>query len=99
MSDDWKPGDLALCVNDTPNPFAPGDVRRGRIYTVSGLRLGSVRHALFGTSSLGLYLAEVRSGSNYGTFAARRFRKIKPLTDEEREQFAHELNSREQVNA
>ena len=36
MSDDWKPGDLALCVA-LPHPDRTTAVRRGGIYTVENV--------------------------------------------------------------
>jgi hypothetical protein len=98
--DDWQKGDLALCVNDAPNPFYGGrsTVARGRVYTVEAV---SERrpHSLFGMTR-GLLLSGIRSKvSALGSFAEQRFRKIKPLTDEEREQFAAEMNTREPANA
>ena len=41
MSDDWKVGDLALCVNDDPCPVYPGTeggIRKGDRYVVIQVR-------------------------------------------------------------
>lgn len=73
MSDDWQPGDLALCIDDRPSMFWSGwEPKKGRIYTV-----------LFVTADRnGLDLEEVSDAP--APYAARRFRKIRPhIPDEE----------------
>ena len=55
MVDDWKPGDLALCVNDTAKAvFGYCKPRRGRIYIVEAI--GDERWDSLFERSLGLYL-------------------------------------------
>ena len=77
MADDWQPGDLALCVNDTPHwsdqPSASGfEIRVGARYTVS--RVGFCR---FGLNAL-IGLFEDPSGWDWG-YLAFRFIKVTPL--------------------
>lgn len=88
MSDDWKPGDLALCVNRDPGPgkrwLYGCKLRRGGIYTVEAVW----RSAQYGPL---LTVREVPCTSNSGGFGTCRFRKINPLTDEERDAFLAEL--------
>jgi hypothetical protein len=100
MSADWQPGDLALCVNagamNGHGAFGAKVLRGGAIYTVVWI----VPPALFadGSYEIGLVLAEVANpdpANTDGDFSPQRFRKIRPLTDEEREQFAADLNVRE----
>lgn len=87
MSDNWQPGDLALCVRNTdPVLGSTKRVMPGRIYTVEFPYWSSKG------DGLGLMLVGVRSAMNCG-FHAFLFRKIKPLTDEEREEFLRELNT------
>ena len=90
MSDDWAAGDLALCINDAACPYYGSHPakRRGRIYLV-----------VEALPRDGLRFDGIDSGSPSGGFWAGDFRKIEPLTDEEREQFAADLNVREPANA
>jgi hypothetical protein len=71
VSDDWAPGDLALCVRTTQT----GAARKGRIYTVREVDV----HPYSGR--VGLLLQEVVSQVGWrGGFLATRFRKIRPHT-------------------
>jgi hypothetical protein len=95
MSDDWKPDDLALCVRGGYLPFSLRGLempQRGRIYTVSAIR----PDCLFrGGRDFGLALTNGPPNIDFShTWPASRFRKINPLTDEERKQFAADLNER-----
>ena len=88
--DNWQPGDLALCVN-TDDRWWNGALatagrrfRSGAIYTVAAV----LPRSSLGLVGLHLALKEDRSGS---TAAAWRFRKINPLTDEERRYAEREL--------
>lgn len=82
MSDDWQPGDLALCVNNgaiiTPSAGYAGprgQLRVGAVYTVTWVGVdGAVRkdHALG--------LVEAKSPAPKGGFSVHRFRKIRPHT-------------------
>lgn len=86
MSDDWQPGDLALCVSE--GVFS----RAGAVYTVidfvagGGVKCHRCGERNWLTDTL-LLVGITPEGSCSGGTASR-FRKIKPLTDEERE---HEL--------
>jgi hypothetical protein len=85
MADDWKPGDLALCVRSGRSAYDP--TRPGGVYTVE-------RTLLDGDGVLCLALKNSpNKGPDYNGHIAARFRKIKPLTDEEREQFTADLNT------
>lgn len=89
MADDWKPGDLALCVNAKPDRRDPRAylLTVGRIYVVGAVGARTVDR------ELALAFHELRSNQRQGwAFTIRRFRKIRPLTDEERGQFKRELN-------
>lgn len=91
MADDWKPGDLALCVNNASNPkFGANELRVGATYVVTSVT-PPAPNPIFPRAP-GLHVAGARTRSERG-FSAYRFRKIKPLTDEEREQFVNELNT------
>lgn len=77
MNEDWKPGDLALCVsNRHPTLGTTKRVVPGRIYTVTGSYVSSV------CGSLALILAEAKPRKNPG-FHAFLFRKIHPHTPDE----------------
>ncbi len=96
MADDWKPGDLALCVSR--NPAYPPAVEWGSLFMVQEVWQGVLN---LNTGVLGKcfdLVGVTRWGDNCA-YDPRRFRKIKPLTDEEREQFAADLNVREPVDA
>lgn len=84
--DDWQVGDLALCVNDTPDPTPWGacecNVRRGAVYTVS--------HIYRDRFGLGLNFVEEFAPANedyLAGYCATRFRKIRPheADEEDRE--------------
>lgn len=81
--DDWAPGDLALCVNGEQNWICEHPVRTGCVYTVAT--------AFMTMCGVGLTLEEVEHPMAKG-YRASRFRKINPLTDEERDEFLADLN-------
>jgi hypothetical protein len=85
MADDWQAGDLALCV---ALDAAPTALTVGRIYTVADLNLDWLD-----SEGLGLFLVEVSAGDGWDGFKADRFRKIRPLTDEERDEFTTDLRT------
>lgn len=86
--DDWQKGDLALCVKQ--DSTGPRLLTVGAVYTVAGLNEDWVSDP---DPQLGLFLAEVVSrGPSWDGFDSRRFRKINPLTDEERDEFLADLN-------
>lgn len=92
MSSDWQPGDLALkvCPGAYPGRWdvKPPRLRNGMYYVV--------REVFAGIGSNGPWTALVIDGPpstwRRGAWNARGFRKIPPLTDEEREQFTADLN-------
>ena len=90
MSDDWKIGDLALCIKLTPwKGVKSGKDREGpkpgAVLTVRDLSVSDAGlHCLHFDGFL------TPSGKKRG-FASVRFRKIRPLTDEERNSFAADL--------
>jgi hypothetical protein len=96
MADDWKPGDLALCVRS-------GIIRRHRLSRkVVSRGVGLKAGAIYSVESvvqrdrdgdLVLFLHEIDHSDGWGRLASR-FRKINPLTDEERDEFIRELNVR-----
>lgn len=82
MSDDWQVGDLALCVKrghwydavgNTHNPV----MRAGMVLTVR--RVGKA----IGCPGLALWFEGVDDHVAPAGFGAIRFRKIRPLSDEE----------------
>ncbi len=83
MADDWQIGDLALCVDDTN--LRQRLIRKGAIYRVNDLCHGE--HVRFGPQ-IALHFEGV---DDFMGHAAIRFRKIRPLTDEEREAFEADL--------
>lgn len=91
MSDDWKPGDLALCVNGVVNPewSDAAHPQQGAVYTVTEVTRTAPANSMF-PRGMGLFLAGLSCASLWG-FAAQRFRKINPLTDEERRQALEDL--------
>ena len=42
MSDDWQPGDVALCVSNRPGNSESAILRRGREYIVSGVMFDNI---------------------------------------------------------
>ena len=90
MSDDWKPGDDAWCISRGRTNV----LKVGRLYRVTAV---FVHHM---TDELCLHVLgvpEFRLGEYYG-HRAKLFRKIKPLTDEERSQFLADLDTPSPVN-
>lgn len=100
MSEDWKPGDLAMCVKG--DRILPGAPKNKDGYPVAG-RIYTVESASLERFSAGLYLAlTLRDGplnrrgdgavlNREAVWPALRFCKIHPLTDEERDGFNAEL--------
>ena len=70
---DWQVGDLAVCVDASPNKeFGDvSDLVLGRTYTVTRVLLGG----------LGIWVREA-DHTDYLAFRAARFRKIRPDTTE-----------------
>lgn len=101
MSDDWAPGDLAVCVDAGRNPYngrVATALTEGAVYTVAAItrNVGS-------DGSLGLVLVEARATDEafgFG-FARYRFRKVRPDQHEPcEEEFAKLLNrSKRKVGA
>jgi hypothetical protein len=93
MADDWKAGDLALCVAVRHPRYrgASRILRKGRIYTVESVRWSNQDELV------ALFLVGCRSRKS-GAWPADIFRKIEPLTDAEREEALRELNTPERVS-
>jgi hypothetical protein len=89
MSDDWKPGDLALCVR-TPR-LGNGEVVKGRFYDVVRVIRG-VRW-MGGACGPALTLAGVRHENPCGGCWSGNFRKINPLNEAEHAAAMRELNA------
>lgn len=90
MSADWKPGDLALCVNTglTPEGFAPENITVGQVYTVYAVGIDPA-------GRFGLFLDETEGGKeSNGGFLAWRFRKINPHTPDAEDRETIELLNR-----
>jgi hypothetical protein len=82
VSDDWKVGDLALCVDDLPFPGCPNalPIQRGRIYHVSAVEGEPDSDGDIGLHLAGVEVPEVVTDDILWmpAFAASRFRKIRP---------------------
>jgi hypothetical protein len=101
VSEDWKVGDLALCIDGRPNPGIKRNVgiEVGRTYRVAGLTAGPTKHDLYGTSPCGLLIEGLLSGGRGGAFSCLRFRKIRPDEHEDCEPEFVELLKRSRVKA
>lgn len=91
--DDWQVGDLALCINEAPCPiFGSALRRRGRVYLVIEVK---VLKDYAGRDETGLRMDRdnpVHPTRNIiGYSNAICFRKIRPLSDEERDSFVADL--------
>ena len=77
MNDDWQPGDLALCVNNTPweHEAEAFFLNLGGVYTVAacGVPAGGKRFCL-------AFREISRDGKRGNAYCASRFRKIRPHT-------------------
>lgn len=86
MSDDWKPGDLALCVNaralmhDGIRSGPRKELAEGKVYTVNSVGVDS---KMVGKEVPCLFLAEVRSPAPRGGFSKLRFIKVTPRKADE----------------
>lgn len=82
---DWQKGNLALCVNDrvidprNPHNNSLRNIRQGAVYVVAGL------------THCGLILEEAWSSHPSGGYCRDRFRKIRPLSNEETREFIADL--------
>lgn len=86
MADDWKPGDLALCVKREPWRNDEGAILQG------GPQSGQafVVEEAYISKRVGDLMLAFPDFPREG-FAAIYFRKIPPLTDEERDSFLADL--------
>jgi hypothetical protein len=77
MSDDWQPGDKALCINDGGcGPFTTWCPQVGCIYTVAEAFLGDLPE---GGEAIGLELEEDPTVfDGISAWYAANFRKIRP---------------------
>lgn len=95
MSDNWQPGDVALCVDD--RNYSPphnlwgqiSPIRVGEKYTVTRVFFSSIPHFMVGGVlgvGLSLELLEIKNtASPERAFDARRFIKQPSLVVEDRE--------------
>jgi hypothetical protein len=75
---DWEVGDLAVCVDDRPNPvWGPSGLTMSAVYRVTGVIFNPAPSSLYGREDWGLFLAGIDSGTEDG-FCGSRFRKITP---------------------
>lgn len=86
---DWKPGDLALCVDDAQCPIYPGTeggIRKGGVYHVEIVRVVA---DFAGRECVGLGLDRCNpvhpASGKVGLHNAIRFRKIRPHTPDEQD--------------
>jgi len=92
--DDWQVGDLALCVgiDDEPGTIEVAfDLAVGGVYTVC--EVCSEPADIYGSDWTGLNFEEDFSRDASSAWDAKFFRKIKPLTDEERDSFLADLDA------
>jgi hypothetical protein len=89
--DDWAPGDLALCVRrDGGGKRALPFTQVGATYTVTTV----VISPLWPAAGLGFESLPVKENDEGVTaYDSRCFRKIHPLTDEERDEFLADLRT------
>lgn len=82
-SDDWKPGDLALCVKggqiDMSSVPLPAYPKQGAIYTVDDASMHNFRHDNTRHCLLALSLRDGPENLHGPFWPAFRFRKIQPL--------------------
>jgi hypothetical protein len=98
MSDDWQPGDLALCVNASPCPeFGDTGLSGGIIYSVREvLNDHGGSSALYGKGDVALRVVGVL---HWFPFDAKRFRKIRPHTPDEEDRETIRLLNGETIPA
>lgn len=92
MTDNWQPGDLALCVDDSDLSASRGLIRKGCLYRVVDVVPPAVWND--GSVDVGLIFEECRHPINaLGDFWCGRFHKITPLSDAEREEALRDLKA------
>jgi hypothetical protein len=85
--DDWQVGDLALCVTiEFPGLLPSRILKVGKVYAVTSVRWSH------GSQCTAIGLAEARS-RNRGDWHSALFRKIRPLSDDERDSFLADLDT------
>lgn len=94
---DWQVGSIALCVKRGPwTIHGFNGPRYGEVHIVRKVDFGGLLGCEDGVR---LYLERWPGGLPSNSWAAQRFRKINPLTDEERESFLRELNEPVEVES
>lgn len=95
--DNWQPGDLALCVRRGVVTYGTTgwsgmrpEIREGACYTVAD---AGVLPDANGVPNFCLLLVEAQSPADHGGYSATRFRKIHPLSIEERNAEIRLLNT------
>lgn len=92
MSDDWKPGDVAVCVDDEGNPTRfPSWVKCGRRYTVMAVvglapkcpGFPVISRRLHCSTALVLLEVKHPNPAGVGQWSALRFKKEPPLITED----------------
>lgn len=93
MADDWQPGDLALCVKRGKWWFSG----TGAINNATAMRAGQIhrvrRVGMSPNGWLTLWFDGFPGEKFMDGFGACRFRKIKPLTNKEREEALRDLKA------
>ena len=98
MSAGWQVGDLALCVDDSPCMVSqsPSGLVRGKGYEVVGIEI--VPEGFEDSGEVGLHIADDPLPASY-SWAAERFRKIKPDTEPCEEEFTVLIKRGRKVDA
>ena len=99
MSDDWQPGDLALCIKQGAwARIGNNGPKAGVLYTVRKVDYGPIYKA---SPTVRLYLEGWPGDCGAHSFAAYRFRKIRPhkADEEDRETIRLLTGKPEQVPA
>ncbi|MAG24998.1 hypothetical protein CMI47_05400 [Candidatus Pacearchaeota archaeon] len=91
---DWQKGDLALYSDASPSDehYAPPELRKGAVYTVSGVGVDEAGNS-------GLFLSEQESDGCLGGYLAWRFRKVTPDKADEFDREVIDLMNRKPVGA
>lgn len=93
MSEDWQPGDLALCIKSTEN----GTIKSGYVGVVVRVEVAEDWYRDGGQT--GLYFQDRRGVYGDGGFNACRFRKIKKHTPDAEDAETIRLLKGEKVKA
>lgn len=91
MADDWQPGDLALAIEANPDPAGNFHIYKGSFYNVMRV-LPDAEGEVIDNADEDVFLALEEDPERFSRcWAAESFRKVPPLTEEEKREALRDL--------